>query len=115
MKTLKINGKEYPFKLELGAVRLYAIKQGIKKVKSKDIMTLMTEADIIADYPVLIWAGLKTGASRDNKFTETPETVRKWLDDEPQAFDDAVEMIQDDNEVPEFEGKETAEAESPSK
>lgn len=94
---LQINGNTYPFRLELGAMRLFAIKTGKKKIKTQDLGKLMTEADIIEEYPVLIWAGLKAGGP----FTGSIEDVSKWLEDDPAAFDRAMDLISEDNEAPE--------------
>lgn len=107
MAQLKINGTSYPFRLELGGLRLYAIKKGLSKIKTKDIPAMMQDADMIEDYPVLIWAGLKSGPTpEEERFTSTPEDVKAWLEEDPSAFDRAMELINDDQTGPEpDEGK----------
>jgi len=107
MNKLNINGNKHPFRLELGGLRLYALKKGLKKVKTKDLPQVMEDADIIEDYPILIWAGLKSGpAPGEERFKETPDTVAKWLEEDPSAFDRAIDMINEDTVVDEgSEGK----------
>lgn len=107
MRQLTINGDEHPFRLELGAMRLYAVKKGIKKAKTKDLPDLIQEADIITDYPILIWAGLKAGPTPEQeRFDHSVEDVEQWLEDDPAAFDRAMDMINEDSEGPEPEGNE---------
>lgn len=98
--TLTINGNEYPFRLELGAMRLFAIKSGKKKIKTQDLGKLMTEADIVEEYPILIWAGLKAG---DSSFDGSIEDVTSWLEEDPAAFDRAMDLMNDDTDPPETE------------
>lgn len=110
---LKINGTEYPFRLELGAMRLFAIKSGKKKIKTQDLGTLITEADIVEEYPILIWAGLKAG---DSGFTASVEDVSSWLEEDPAAFDRAMDLMNDDTEAPEPEsGNGTGKGKAPAK
>lgn len=104
---LKINGKEYPFRLELGAMRLFAVKTGKKKIKTQDLGKLMTEADIIEEYPVMIWAGLKAG---DSSFNRSVKDVSKWLEEDPAAFDRAMDLMNEDMETPEGNVKKKAKA-----
>lgn len=104
---LKINGKSYPFRLELGAMRLFALKTGKKKIKTQDLGKLMTEADIIDEYPVLIWAGLKAG---DSSFSATVKDVGKWLEDDPAAFDRAMDLMDEDRAGPAGNAKKKAKA-----
>lgn len=100
MKELKINGTAYPFRLELGGMRLYAIKKGLKKVKTKDLPDLIQDADMIEDYPILIWAGLKAGPKpEEDRFEHDVEEVKQWLEEDPAAFDRAMDMINEDSEA----------------
>lgn len=108
---LKINEKEYPFRLELGALRLFAIKAGKKKVKTQDLGSLMSEADIIDEYPILIWAGLKAGGS----FTHSVKDVSTWLEEDPAAFDRAIDLINEDTEAEEVEESESGNPEKKAK
>lgn len=109
MRKLNINGKEYPFRLELGGMRLYAIKKGLKKIKTKDLGEMMTEADMIEDYPIMIWAGLKAGPGPDqDKFDHTVPEVKEWLENDPAAFDRAIDLINEDMEAPEGNEKKKA-------
>lgn len=108
MSRLVFGQKEYNFKLHLSALRLYAMEQGMEKFKTKDIPEVMQEADLIHDYPVMIWAGLKVGADDVGRtFDNSVEEVKEWLKDHPSTFDRAVELINEDadaGEAPESLG-----------
>lgn len=101
---LTINGEEYPFRLELGATRLFAMKTGKKKIKTRDLGEMMKDIELIDEYPVLIWAGLKAGGG----FKHSVEEVTKWLENDPAAFDRAMDLINGKDEVEEGSGKDKA-------
>lgn len=105
-QTIAVKGKEYPFRLELGASRLYAIKKGIKKFKTIDIQKEIMNADLIEDYPILLWAGLKAGAPTDQPFPHDLKEVRAWVDQDPGLLDRMIDIVNNEklDNTPSSEG-----------
>lgn len=114
MAKLIFDNKEYPFRLELSAMAIYAEKKGIEELKTRDLGELMADADLLKDYPLLIWAGMKVGADEAGRtFVESPEVIKKWLRENPYQFDRAVNLINGDTKAPESGNEDRKAKENP--
>lgn len=74
MKTIKLNGKDYPIRMSYGAIRKTQLH-----MKREGLDASTDDLEII---PVQIFYGLQAGAKKiSEKFEYEIEDVEEWLDD----------------------------------
>ncbi|GEM_PF-3439093 len=105
VQKVTINGKQYPFHLGIGAMRIVAMKTGQGNYKLTELDKLMEESSM-ESLGVIVWAGLKSGAAKQEEdFDMSIEDVEEILIEDPPAMDnllnkteEAAEEIEDAEE-----------------
>jgi len=91
MRRIKIGGETRPVKFGFNA---YAEFGEITHRALADIENIGPKTMTLKDSIVLCYAGLKEGARKEgNEFPHTVEDVGDWLDDEPTAVAEIIEIF----------------------
>lgn len=100
--TVEIEGKEYPFLMGRGALRLYCRKKGLSETKLKDINDIFLEMDL-NDQDMMHWFCFKVACSSDgDKFPYSFEQFQEVLDENPYLADKIDQLAEEQRpDVPE--------------
>lgn len=90
IKNVEIGGKQRPVKFGFAALMEFTEANGYTMA---DLDTL-GESMKLKDALFLVWCGLKHGARVEKQaFEETIEEVADWLDDQPEAMENVLNVF----------------------